>query len=58
MELKHSVLLMVVTLWSLTTAAAQKVQSPNGKLSLTVAGSEMTVHYEKQQVLTHAHKMH
>ena len=51
MELKHSVLLMVVTLWSLTTAA-QKVQSPNGKLSLTVAGSEMTVHYEKQQVLT------
>ena len=52
MELKHSVLLMVVTLWSLTTAAAQKVQSLNGKLSLTVAGSEMTVHYEKQQVLT------
>ena len=52
MELKHSVLLMVVTLWSLTTAAAQKVQSPNGKLSLAVAGSEMTVHYEKQQVLT------
>ena len=43
--------LAAVLLFGCMTASAQ-VMSPNGKLALTVAGSELTVSYEQQPVLT------
>lgn len=43
--------LAAVLLFGCMTASAQ-VMSPNGKLALTVAGSDLTVSYEQQPVLT------